>query len=328
MARNTKWIITEGTLIDTASAIRQKAGISGFIHPEDFATEISNIPTGGGGSGEFDWRVDGNAGTPEGGVLSNSKITNLRPYAFAGLGSLIKTVNLPAIDVIEKFAFIGCSLTAATIFPQGASSGTIGTEAFSGCSSMAIPTGIENAKTIWSKAFYGCSGMAGTLTLGSKWIDLDSYCFQNCTKLTGLVFDGPARMDGEQWNRSGSRSCFDGCSQLATIYAKSDFSAKFISPSSNTMFKNCPLTDVKIMGKPDIHDNIFSGITTIKRVIFGTTETAGFNLSSLAFKSCSGVTDVYVGWPEGAVSGAPWGMTNATIHYDTTFDSDGEPITT
>lgn len=56
----------------------------------------------------------------------------------------------------------------------------------------------------------------------------------------------------------------------------------------------------------------------------------GSNVTSIS-NTCftSGVqtiTDIYVPWAEGAVSGAPWGATNATIHYNTAYDLNGEPI--
>jgi hypothetical protein len=35
-----------------------------------------------------------------------------------------------------------------------------------------------------------------------------------------------------------------------------------------------------------------------------------------AFGDCNNLTDIYVGWAEGAVEGAPWGATRATIHYN------------
>lgn len=37
-------------------------------------------------------------------------------------------------------------------------------------------------------------------------------------------------------------------------------------------------------------------------------------------------TDIYVPWAEGEVSGAPWGATSSQIHYNTTYDENGNPI--
>lgn len=49
-------------------------------------------------------------------------------------------------------------------------------------------------------------------------------------------------------------------------------------------------------------------------------------IASNAFISNPNVTDIYVPWAEGAIANAPWGATNATIHYNTTYDENGNPI--
>lgn len=41
-------------------------------------------------------------------------------------------------------------------------------------------------------------------------------------------------------------------------------------------------------------------------------------INSSAFKNCFNLRVINVPWAEGAVSGAPWGATNATIHYNYT----------
>lgn len=46
-----------------------------------------------------------------------------------------------------------------------------------------------------------------------------------------------------------------------------------------------------------------------------------------AFVRCYNLTDIYVPWAEGEVDGAPWRADNATIHYNTQYDANGEPIT-
>ena len=45
-----------------------------------------------------------------------------------------------------------------------------------------------------------------------------------------------------------------------------------------------------------------------------------------AFNGCTNLTDIYVPWAEGEVANAPWGATNATIHYNTTYDENHNPI--
>lgn len=73
-----------------------------------------------------------------------------------------------------------------------------------------------------------------------------------------------------------------------------------------------------------IGNNAFRGncglITVLK---FRGTPTS---ISSSAFSLGTSITDIYVPWAEGAVANAPWSATNATIHYNTTFDENGDPI--
>lgn len=64
-----------------------------------------------------------------------------------------------------------------------------------------------------------------------------------------------------------------------------------------------------------IGDGAFQGCWNLATVYFTSTPTTmGYN----PFNSCSALTDIYVPWAEGAISGAPWGATNATIHYEYT----------
>lgn len=68
-------------------------------------------------------------------------------------------------------------------------------------------------------------------------------------------------------------------------------------------FYGCLLQSVMFLGTPDSVDNS-------------------------AFSSNKTLFDIYVPWAEGTNVGgdAPWGATNATIHYNTTYDKNGNPI--
>lgn len=57
----------------------------------------------------------------------------------------------------------------------------------------------------------------------------------------------------------------------------------------------------------------FNGCSSLTSVIIpSSVTTIGVN----AFYDCSNLTDIYCGFAKGAVSGAPWGASNATIHYN------------
>lgn len=60
---------------------------------------------------------------------------------------------------------------------------------------------------------------------------------------------------------------------------------------------------------------MFQNCTNLKKATFkGTPDTVATSI----FSGCTSLTEINVPWEEGAVSGAPWGATNATIHYNHT----------
>lgn len=71
--------------------------------------------------------------------------------------------------------------------------------------------------------------------------------------------------------------------------------------------------------------NTFNGCTGLADVIFkGVPET----ISEEAFASCDNLLTITVPWEEGAVAGAPWGATNATISYKTFAISENDGVAT
>ena len=65
-------------------------------------------------------------------------------------------------------------------------------------------------------------------------------------------------------------------------------------------------------GITSIDDYAFAGCSSLVSLTFeGTPE----SISYRAFFGCDNLTTINVPWAEGAVANAPWGATNATIHY-------------
>lgn len=119
-----------------------------------------------------------------------------------------------------------------------------------------------------------------------------------------------------------SNSMFYGCGNLHTLHGDLSniwgiFQNAFTSCKKITSIPYMPLLR-------DIRPNAFKGcgITEIK-LPSGMT-----NISNTAFNNCPNIIDIYCGFAEGAIANAPWGATNATIHYNTQYDADGNPITT
>ncbi len=64
----------------------------------------------------------------------------------------------------------------------------------------------------------------------------------------------------------------------------------------------------------NVGNGAFDLCTGLERVVF--LGTPNF-ISASAFSDCAALKDIYVPWAQGAVEDAPWGATNAVIHYNT-----------
>ena len=89
---------------------------------------------------------------------------------------------------------------------------------------------------------------------------------------------------------------------------------KIVSIADNS-FNGC--TSLEEVDLPSTLRNLgnyaFANATSLRSVIIRST-TMNY-MPNTVFNKCTNLTDIYVGWAEGAVYGAPWGATNATIHY-------------
>jgi hypothetical protein len=65
-------------------------------------------------------------------------------------------------------------------------------------------------------------------------------------------------------------------------------------------------------GLTNVGTTAFRTCTALESITFHSTPTVGAN----AFFGCSKLKNIYVPWAEGEVANAPWGATNATIHYN------------
>lgn len=90
-----------------------------------------------------------------------------------------------------------------------------------------------------------------------------------------------------------------------------------ITRIGESAFRNCNgLTSVTIPNSVmSIKDYAFFRCDRLTSVTFNGTPNS---ISSITFYHCSILTTINVPWAEGAVSGAPWGATDATINYNHT----------
>ena len=105
---------------------------------------------------------------------------------------------------------------------------------------------------------------------------------------------------------------FTGCSNLALTSLPAGVTS--IGNGAFTGCSNLALTSLPA-GVTSIGIEAFVNCTSLTSITFKGTPTT---IASSAFDGCTNLTDIKVPWAEGAVSGAPWGATNATITYNYT----------
>lgn len=133
---------------------------------------------------------------------------------------------------------------------------------------------------VGERAFYGCASLALT-SLPASITSIGSSSFENCRKLA--LASLPPRVT----HILGA--AFRGCTALALTSLPPELMR--------------------------IDDSAFSSCNSLRQITF--TSTPG-RIAATAFDYCYGITTINVPWAEGAVSGAPWGATNATINYNYT----------
>lgn len=106
---------------------------------------------------------------------------------------------------------------------------------------------------------------------------IDAYAFADCKALTGISLP--------KVNNIVTRA-FYGCTALASVYMPK------VMRIQNQVFYNC---------------------TSLTSITFESTPTS---IDSTAFSGCTNLIEINVPWAEGAVAGAPWGASNATINYN------------
>ena len=91
----------------------------------------------------------------------------------------------------------------------------------------------------------------------------------------------------------------------------------YVTSIDDYAFDHC--TQLALTSLPEsltsIGNDAFSNCHTLTALTFKGTPTT---IASTAFYSCTNLTTINVPWAEGAVEGAPWGATNATINYNYT----------
>ena len=227
-----------------------------------------------------------------------STVTSIATNAFNGCTSLALKKLPDGLTGIGNNAFLSCTNLALTELPSSLK--TMGTNVFSGCTSLALTSLPEGLTIIQQGCFDGCSNLALT-SLPDRVTYMGGFVFRGCKKIALTYLP--------EGLTSIAFQTFSGCSSLAlTSFPEG------LTSIGGSAFSGCSSLALTVLpeGLTTIEGNAFANCTGLTSITFlGTPTTLGAG----AFSNCTNLKDIYVPWADGDIAGAPWGATNATVHY-------------
>lgn len=199
----------------------------------------------------------------------------------------------------EITALINRKITEFTILDGCKSVGDYG---FKKCANM-INIQIPNSVVyIGISAFSDCRKLSLN-ELPNSVTTIGAYAFENCYNLP--LSKLPTNLMGRI-----SQYTFSDC-RLITI----DAIPEAVTYIDSYAFLSCPKITVNSIpqGVETIDSMAFANCIGITELTFKGTPTT---IRSNSFYNCTNLLNIYVPWSEGEVANAPWGATNATIHYN------------
>lgn len=259
----------------------------------------------------------------------------LPQYALHGRQNIVKVV-LPYCGVINDFGFSRSSVSIV-IAPRIT---TIGAYAFDNCAALTEIVAPQLVNTRGGYNFQNCTALK-TISLPSLRTTQGYLCYQdfalenvnlpnletgyNGSEAISYLFGlckALERIELPKYKGVFQTGCFDSCTSL-----KEAIFPKLSKITTNYNFRNC--YDLAKLYAPECTvwngTQNFLNCNSLRRMCFYTKPTT---ISNTLFSGAPVLMDIYVSWSQGEVAGAPWGApAGCTVHYNTVYDEDGEPIT-
>jgi hypothetical protein len=238
------------------------------------------------------------------GLLSVTIPDNVKVIRYAAFSycTALRDVQIPSsLKSIEQSAFADCVVLSNFVIPDGVTD--IGDWAFQGCLSLnntiTIPDSCEN---VGGGAFAFCRSIPN-----AHWsrniAKISDGVFSFCSSLASIGIPVGVTAVGAH--------AFEGCTSLNSINLPDG-----LEKIKGWAFSDCwSLRYLKIPSSVNSIEGMAFNACGAETVIFKGTPSL---IATSAFQYCNKLTDIYVPWSEGEVANAPWGATNATIHYNYT----------
>ena len=247
-------------LTEIADAIREKTGTSDPINPQDFATTIAEMQTGGGGGDLLTQAIEGTI------IGFNSpELSAIGSYAFFQNPNLM-AVNLPKCTSIGSLAFNGCLNIIDISLPKCTQ---VGSSAFYSCNGL-TELNLPECTSIGSGAFQYCRNIAEINLPKCTYIDMSG--FASCSALTNVNLPECLSLN---------TGAFSSCSRLTFISLP-----KCLSIGDNAFFQCYALSSVYM---PNV-----SSLRSIFPYCSGFKEFTGPNVLSVygTFMACQNLSSV------------------------------------
>lgn len=169
---------------------------------------------------------------------------------------------------------------------------------------------LDTATELPNNMFQGNTSLTNVIALNVETISGNA--FYGCRNLVNVYFPRIKSITGQAFRNSGLAGNFQEMFPLIESIGDRAFqSTGFINLHLPETVKNLVVRS-------------FNNILGLQKVYFHGTPTTIEN----AFDTwpSAHITDIYVPWSQGEVANAPWGATNATIHYNTVYDDDWNVI--
>ena len=230
----------------------------------------------------FDWRTETATVTFEG----SSGFTYPNEYTGEVVIPAFVTYEGTTYSVtsIGSSAFSGCSSLTSVTIPNSVTS--IGGSAFYECSNLTSVTIGNSVTSIGSSAFYRCSSLT-SVTIGNSVTSIGRSAFFSCSSLTSVTIPNSVTSIGEE--------AFRFCSSLTSVTIPNS-----VTSIGDYAFHGCSgLTSVTIPnGVTSIGDDAFYGCSGLTSVTIPNSVTS---IGRSAFSSCTALTSVMIGSNVGTI---------------------------
>ena len=255
------------------------------------------------------------------GTITNyvdDQITTVGQGAFSYCTDLVN-VDLPNVETINQYSFYASGLTSITLPKLTRLSNSAG--AFTACRNLVAVSFPIATGELSSSMFSSCGELTSVSIPNADRIG--SSAFTSCSKLQSADFPSVT---------------YIGYYAFEYDHALQTINFPLATVVNRQAFMNCiGLTRVVLPSVVTLQEESFRGCTALTFVSLPSvnelrrydyvTETTQTHYE-YPFYGCTALTDIYVPFAEtdAAATGAPWGAENATVHYSTQFDENGEPI--